>query len=257
MDRLHSPRVDDKNQLFVISPSGGEALQITKSETSVSGFVWAPDSRSVAYSAAEALTQEQKDRKERLGDYEVVRREYQHVHLWTIGLDEAMKAPAAGRQRTRGKDFSVGSFSWSPDGHAIAFSATLNPDLIQRQTSDIYRWLCRRSRQQDRLEARPRHEPQWSPDGRQIVFSSAMGRELSFAMNSRLAVVPADGGTPRSITDSFDENPWVRRVAARRRAVFSARRKPHRICSAWIRPPAGSRASAAGRAHGRRLLDQR
>ena len=35
-----------------------------------------------------------------------------------------MKTPAAGKQRTRGKDFSVGSFSWAPDGHAIAFGAT-------------------------------------------------------------------------------------------------------------------------------------
>ena len=34
-----------------------------------------------------------------------------------------------------------------------------------------------------------------------------MGKTIYFANNSRLAIVPAEGGTPRSITDSFDENP--------------------------------------------------
>ena len=205
-----SPRVDDKTQLFVIDPSGGEALQITKSETSVSGFVWAPDSRSVAYSAAEAPTQEQKDRKERLGDYEVVRREYQHVHLWTIGLDEAMKAPATGRQRTRGKDFNVGPFSWAPDGHAIAFAATSNPDLINGSSSDIYTLALADDRLR-KIVSQPGSDtnPEWSPDSRQIVFSTAMGKELSFARISRLALVAADGGAPRSLTDSFDEVPSV------------------------------------------------
>jgi len=205
-----SSRVDEKNQLFVISPSGGEAIQMTKSDTAVSGFIWAPDSGSIAYSAAVPLTQDQKDRKERLGDYEVVRREYQHVHLWTIALDDAMKTPAAGQQRTRGSDFSVGSFSWAPDGHAIAFGATRNPDLINTSSSDIYTLALADDRVK-KIVSQPGSDtnPEWSPDSRQIVFSTAMGRELSFAKISRLALVSAEGGTPRSLTDSFDEVPSV------------------------------------------------
>jgi dipeptidyl aminopeptidase/acylaminoacyl peptidase len=205
-----SPRVEDKNQVFAINPGGGEAIQLTKSATAVSGFTWAPDSRSIAYSAAEAQTAEQKERKEQLGDYEVVRREYQHVHLWTIGLDEAMKVPAAGKQRTRGKEFSVGSFSWAPDGHAIAFAATRNPDLINGSSSDIYTLALADDRLK-RIVSQPGSDtnPQWSPDSRQIVFSTAMGRELSYAKISRLALVPSDGGAPRPLTDGFDEVPSV------------------------------------------------
>jgi dipeptidyl aminopeptidase/acylaminoacyl peptidase len=55
----------------------------------------------------------------------------------------------------------------------------------------------------------PDQGPQWSPDSRQIVFWSAMGRERFFAGNARLAVVPAGGGTPRSLTGTFDENPSI------------------------------------------------
>jgi dipeptidyl aminopeptidase/acylaminoacyl peptidase len=36
-----------------------------------------------------------------------------------------------------------------------------------------------------------------------------MGEKLYFASNSRLAIVGIDGGKPKSITDSFDENPGL------------------------------------------------
>jgi dipeptidyl aminopeptidase/acylaminoacyl peptidase len=205
-----SPRAGDRSQVFVISPDGGEAIQITKSETPVSGFTWSPDSRSIAYSAPEAVSQPQKDRKEHLGDYEVVRREYQHVHLWTVALDEALKAPAAGTPRTRGKTFSVGSFAWSPDGRAIAFSATTTPDLIATSSADVYVLELAGDRVKAIVsQAGSDSNPQWSPDSQQIAFSTAMGHERSFARITRIAIVPAGGGTPRSVTDSIDEVPSI------------------------------------------------
>src|SRR2546425_8247082 len=121
-----------------------------------------------------------------------------------------MNAPVAGKQRTKKKDFSIDSFSWSPDGSSIVFSATLNPDLIQGVTSDIY--LLKLSDDSIKKivdQPGPDNNPRFSPDGKQIVFSSAMGNALYFASNSRLAVVSVEGGTPRSITDSFDENPGL------------------------------------------------
>jgi Tol biopolymer transport system component len=69
-----SSRVGDKNQLFIISPAGGEAAVLTKSETGVAGYEWSPDSRSIAYTASDPASKAMKDRKEDLGDYDVVRR---------------------------------------------------------------------------------------------------------------------------------------------------------------------------------------
>src|SRR5207244_9057666 len=114
------------------------------------------------------------------------------------------------KQRTKGKDFNLDSFSWSPDGASIVFSATINPDLIQGVTSDIYLLkLGDDSVKKIVDQPGPDNNPRFSPDGKQIVFSSAMGDKLFFASNSRLAVVSVDGGRPRSITDSFDENPGL------------------------------------------------
>jgi dipeptidyl aminopeptidase/acylaminoacyl peptidase len=202
-----SNRLEDKNQIFVISPAGGEAVQLTKSETAISNFAWSEDGRNIAYTATEPVPQVSKDRKDYLGDYEVVRRDYNFAHLWTLTVSDALSAPVVGKQRTKKKDFSVDAFSWSPDGTKIAFSATLNPDLIQGVTSDVY-LLNLADDAVTKLVSQPGPDsgPRWSPDGKQIVFASAMGDTVFFASNSRLAVVPATGGTPRSITDSFDEN---------------------------------------------------
>src|SRR5262245_60759956 len=205
-----SNRIEDKNQIFLINPNGGEAQQLTKSETAINAFAWSEDGKTIAYTATEPTSQAMKDRKEYLDDYDVVREGYNYVHLWTFDVAEAMKAPIVGRQRTKKKDFSVDSFSWSPDGSMIAFSATVNPDLIQGVTSDIYLLkLTDDSVKKIVDQPGPDNNPRFSPDGKQIVFSSAMGEKLFFASNARLALIGVDGGKPRSISDGFDENPGL------------------------------------------------
>jgi dipeptidyl aminopeptidase/acylaminoacyl peptidase len=205
-----SNRVEDKNQIFVIDPSGGEAQQLTKSETAVGNFAWSEDGSTIAYTATEPTAQPLKDRKDYYGDYDVVREGYSYVHLWTLDVAEAMKSPIAGKQRTKKTDFSIDAFSWSPDGSMIAFSATVNPDLIQGTTADIYLLNLKDDSVKKIVDQPgPDNNPRFSPDGKQIVFSSAMGEKLFFASNSKLAIVGIDGGTPKSVTDSFDENPGL------------------------------------------------
>ena len=202
-----SSRADDKSQIFAISPDGGEAVQLTKAETGVGGFDWSPDGKTIAFTASDPVSDEAKARKEYYGDYDVVRREYTHTHLWTVDVAEALRSPQPGRRRTSGKDFTVGGFDWSPNGAKIAFSAAINPDLINGGTSDIYVIdLAGDAVKKIVALPGPDSSPLWSPDGRSILFSSALGRKDYFAANSVLALVPAEGGAAKPLTASFDEN---------------------------------------------------
>jgi dipeptidyl aminopeptidase/acylaminoacyl peptidase len=202
-----SSRADDKSQLFVIRPDGGEAIQLTKAETGVGGFDWSPDGKTIAFTASDPATDAAKARKDYYDDYSVVRREYVYTHLWTVDVAEALRAPQPGTRRTSGQSFSVGGFDWSPDGTRIAFSATIDPDLIQGGTSDIYVLELAGDKVRKVVDQPgPDGSPRWSPDGKSLLFSSALGRSNYFALNSVLAVVPAGGGTVRPLTTAFDEN---------------------------------------------------
>jgi len=45
----------------------------------------------------------------------------------------------------------------------------------------------------------------WSPGGREIAFAASSG-PFFYYTNSRIAVAPAEGGTPRTLTGAFDED---------------------------------------------------
>jgi dipeptidyl aminopeptidase/acylaminoacyl peptidase len=205
-----STRVGDKNQIFAIPPDGGEAVQLTKVEAGVNNFEWSPNGKSMAFTASPSKKEVTKNRKEHLGDFEVIRKEYDYHHLWTIDVGEAFVAPQTGKQHTKGQEFSVGGFSWSPDGSKIAFDASINPDLVRSGTADIY-ILSVGDDAVKKIVAQPGPDgnPHWSPDGKRIAFRSAMGKGDFFHSNGRIAVVAADGGNPRSVTDEFDESPFL------------------------------------------------
>ncbi|MCU1261602.1 MAG: peptidase prolyl oligopeptidase active site domain protein [Bryobacterales bacterium] len=195
---------DGKRQIYLIAPAGGEARQISKSETPVTSFRWSPDGKSIAYVAPDAESKAQKGRHDKYGDFEIVKTDHTMNHLWLLPLDG--KAAAV----TSGQDFSVGGFSWSPDGKKIAFAAASDPAPGSSGTSDLY-VVDVASRAVNHLVSTkgPDRNPIWSPDGREIAFETANGVDFWMFMNSRLAVVPAAGGAPRVLNTTFDEDPQL------------------------------------------------
>ena len=200
----------DKKQLYLISADGGEAQQLTKSESDVNDFEWAPDSKRIALSMADVEPKALKDRKEKYGEYSVVHADYQMTHLWTVELP-AEGAPAAEPKRlTDGDKFSVGDFSWSPDGARIAFSAQKDPDLISSETADLYVVTLSDGAVKKIVSTPgPDRNPQWSPDGKNIAFETTAGAKYFFYTNVKIAVVAAEGGAPQILSEAFDEDPGL------------------------------------------------
>ncbi len=204
-----------KKQLYVMPADGGEAQQMTKMESGVNAFAWAPDSARLALAAEAGETKAMKDRKETFGDYHVIHADYAMVHLW---VTELPKTNAAGvtaavqepKLLTPGEAFSVGEFSWSPDGGRIAFSAQRDPDLISGFSSDIYAARVADGVVKKIVETYgPDNGPKWSPDGTEIAYGTANGSKNFFYTNRRIAVVSSEGGTPRVLTMGFDEDPGL------------------------------------------------
>jgi dipeptidyl aminopeptidase/acylaminoacyl peptidase len=195
---------DGKKQIYVISPMGGEARVVSKSETGVNAFKWMPDGKALVYTASDAESKEMKDRKEKYGEFEFVKSDYSMANLWLQPLEG--KATAV----TSGKDFSVTGFSVSPDGGKIAFAAAANPTPGASGTSDLYTVSLGGKAVKKIVDLRgPETNPMWSPDGTQIAFQTANGAEYYFFANSRIATVPATGGAVKVLTMNFDEDPQL------------------------------------------------
>jgi dipeptidyl aminopeptidase/acylaminoacyl peptidase len=205
-----SSRHEKTAQIFAIRADGGEALRLTDAADDVTGHAWSPDGRTIAFTT----TDEDPDGKARTkayGDYQVIRREYHYAHLWTLSTAAALDKPVKGTRLTSGHQWTVDGFDWSPDSRRLAFSATRTPDLADGGSADLYVIDVNADGGPGAIrplvtQAGPDTSPRWSPDGQSIVFGSAMGDALYYHGNRKLAIVPAAGGAPRSITDAFDES---------------------------------------------------
>ena len=194
---------DDKRQIYLINPRGGEARKATSFEEGVGSFAWAPDGKSFAITSTEPKTDADKDREKKYGEFDVYGEGYRMTHLWVYDL-ASNKA-----RRLTGGAFTVGSFNWSPDGREIAYDHRINSANTSGDTADISIVSVADGKVRD-LVTQPGADggPVWSPDGRTIAFNSAMSKPYSF-LNNAIAIVPAAGGKVEYISTAFDENPSI------------------------------------------------
>jgi dipeptidyl aminopeptidase/acylaminoacyl peptidase len=205
----------DKRQIYVINPQGGEAEALTSLEDGVSNFEWSPDGKAIAYTATEPKPAAIKDRDKKYGEFQVVEQDHRMTHLFVIDV-----STRATRTLTSGA-FTVGSFSWSPDGRSIAFDHRINPELKNGGSADIsVVTVADASIRKLVTQEGPDTNPVWSPDGSRIAFQTAMANPAYFYSNSLIATIAAAGGAPTAISSAFDEDPQI--VAWKPNGLFFA-----------------------------------
>jgi Tol biopolymer transport system component len=210
------------SQIWIISPEGGEAWQLTKAETEISEFHWSKDSRSIAFSANAPESRASKDRKEKYSDYEVYEKDYRQNQLWSVDVTEAEKAyiPVAAKRLLSDLTLNVTDFSWSPDSTEIAFAATANPFLAFRGDQDIYLLNLSKNNAVKKIVALPGPDsnPIFSPDGKELAFGTSLAEPYYYYANGHIAVVQLSvvlnkpATTPADVEDltaKFDEDPYI------------------------------------------------
>jgi dipeptidyl aminopeptidase/acylaminoacyl peptidase len=196
-------------QIWLISPEGGEAWQLTKSPTNVGGFEWSKNSRLIAFSGTPPETKTSSDRKEKYGDFEVFEKDYEQSQLWLVDAGAALRSflPVDARQITSDLSLDVGSFAWSPDSTRIVFSATRNPLLAYGGDQDIY-LLDVKSGTVNRIVALPGPDgsPEFSPDGTEIAFSTSLAQPHYYYANTHIATVRVEAVLAKAATTVAEVN---------------------------------------------------
>lgn len=212
---------DGRPQIYLVKATGGDSMRLTHMEAGVNSFEWSPDNRRIAFTSSDPETEERKARREKYSDFQIVGEMPSSLtHLWMIEVqNDSMKA-AQPERLTKGSEFTVSSYSWSPDSQEIVFSGS-NPSEIYSafKASEISSWTRNniyvlktsdKSVRQIVGTKGPDFAPVYSPDGRQIAFvtsNAALNQEFNFEAIYYIAVVSATGGTPRLLTTNFDETP--------------------------------------------------
>ncbi|HEX7720002.1 MAG TPA: S9 family peptidase [Woeseiaceae bacterium] len=143
--------------------------------------------------------------KEDAGDDYLTGMNPEHVYAYDLATEESQQL-TAGRYTEQGA-------AWSPDGTEIVFVSNRDEDPDAKYGNEL--WVVTSTAESPATDEADglrrlttgddvKDSPMWSPDGRYIAYLSAKDGVYGI---SRLAVVPAQGGEPRYLTEELDR--WV------------------------------------------------
>ena len=149
---------EEVSQLYVISPTGGEAIQLTQGQEDVHTFSWSADSRTLYFATRDPWTKAQKDEyKKQWKDVVQYRTAERGDTIFSLDLGDALArqiaAPTKENDADKESDRTPGAHEiahlplrvddlvTSPDGHQLAL---LTNAINQRQekVDDVEIYVC-------------------------------------------------------------------------------------------------------------------
>lgn len=219
-----SNRKDNRNQLYLLNMSGGEAEPLTDSKGAVANFDWSPDGRSIAFTMTDFKNEEEEKNDKGKNDFRWVDENVKLSRLYVLTVQKDANGKREPRKLTTG-NFNVDGFDWSNDGSRIAFSHTKSPVANFWPTSDVS-IVEVASAKVSVLTETPSAEfaPIYSPDGKSIALL-ASDTPPRWAQSSVIQIFPASGGAPKSFVASYDAQPAIAGWSADGKRIYFSEAK--------------------------------
>jgi dipeptidyl aminopeptidase/acylaminoacyl peptidase len=202
---------DTKANVWRIRLEGGEAEQLTNEKGGVSGFRWSPDGTQIAFIMPDPKTEAEEKAEKEKRDWKVVDENLKMTHLYVVPVEKNTEGKRPVRKLTSG-NFSVGMdtsspMDWSPDGQWIAFSHQPTPSANDWTKSDLsVVEVASATMRPLATTGAAEADPVFSPDGRWIAYM-ATDSPPTWGLSARVYIVPATGGTPKPLADTYDQQP--------------------------------------------------
>jgi len=120
---------EDHTQVWAIPAEGGEMVQLTKAENSISYYNWQPDGLGIAYLSSEPKSAKEQELKKRGYDFIYYEENLKNKQLFISQFDKNFQNYSE-KQLLKGAH--VWNFEFSPDGRLLAFS-TSEKNLIDHK----------------------------------------------------------------------------------------------------------------------------